>query len=283
MLSSDEFRLFQRLIYEESGICLRDDRQSFLHNRLAKRFKATGLNSPYRYYRLLTQGTTTAKQELLILLDSLTINETSFFRNQPQFLLLRGTVLPEIIHAKTARDQHTLRIWSAGCSTGQEPYSIAIVLLETIPYLRLWDVKVLASDLSLTALEAAQQARYPREKIPAVPADWLAQYFHADGDHYVVRKEVKDLVVFDFHNLKHENGLADLDIIFCRNVLIYFDQAEQRKLIDKFYRSLTPGGYLFLGHAETLHGLSNKFRFIHRNKGTAYQRLEVAEVPSSVA
>ncbi len=272
MMTDEEFRLFRNLIYDESGIYLRNERRSFLQNRL---LQATGITSPYRYYKLLTDPRA-GKQELL-LLDLLTINETSFFRNPPQFALLKEIVLPSLIKIKTARETRVLRLWSAGCSTGQEPYSIAMTALSALPYPRLWDLKIYASDISLTALEVAQEASYPPDKVTGVDPSFLQTYFRRVGDNYVVKEEVRRHVIFDFHNLKHENGLTDLDIIFCRNVMIYFDQAEQRKLIEKFSNSLTPGGYLFLGHAESLHGLSDKFRFLHHNKGTAYQRIDPPE------
>lgn len=276
MMTDEEFRLFRGLIYDESGIYLRDERRSFLQSRLLQRFQATGITSPYRYYKFLADPGA-GKQEILLLLDLLTINETSFFRNPPQFALLREVVLPSLIKINTARGMRTLRIWSAGCSTGQEPYSIAMTVLSVLPYPRLWDLKIYASDISLTALEVAQKGAYPPEKVAGVDPLFLQAYFRKVGDHYVVKEELKRHVIFDFHNLKHENGLTGLDIIFCRNVMIYFDQAEQKKLIEKFYYSLAPGGYLFPGHAESLHGLSDKFRFLHHNKGTAYQKMDPPE------
>jgi chemotaxis protein methyltransferase CheR len=276
MITDEEFHLFRSLIYDESGIYLRDERRSFLQSRLLQRFQATGITSPYRYYKFLADPRA-GKQELLLLLDLLTINETSFFRNPPQFALLREIVLPSLIKLKTTREMRTLRLWSAGCSTGQEPYSIAMTVLSALPYPRLWDLKIYASDISLTALEVAQKGVYPPDKVAGVDSVFLQTYFRRVDDHYVVKEELRRHVIFDFHNLKHENGLTDLDIIFCRNVMIYFDQVEQKRLIEKFYNSLTPGGYLFPGHAESLHGLSDKFRFLHHNKGTAYQKMDPSE------
>ncbi|MFQ5882183.1 MAG: CheR family methyltransferase [Candidatus Methylomirabilales bacterium] len=275
-MTDEEFRLLRNIIYQESGIYLREERRSFLQSRLRQRLRATGISSPYRYYKVLTDPEA-GKQEFLLFLDLLTINETSFFRNPAQFALLKEVVLPAVIKAKSAQDTRILRLWSAGCSTGQEPYSLAMILLSVLPHLRLWDVKIYASDISLTALEVAQEGVYPPDKVAGVDPISLQTYFRQAGDNYVVKEELRRHVIFDLHNLKHENGLTNLDIIFCRNVMIYFDQAEQKRLVEKFCHSLTTGGYLFLGHAESLHGLSDKFRFLHHNKGTAYQKMDLPQ------
>ncbi len=270
-LTDDEFALFRNLIYEEAGIVLRPERRPFLASRVRHRLQARGLRSPYQYYRLLSDGPD-RNAELLHFLDLLTINETSFFRNAPQFDLLATRVLPEILERKARTLSTTLRLWSAGCSTGQEPYSLAMAVLEHNPQARGITPKIFASDLSLTALEFAQQGFYPEAKAHGVPPAYLAHHFERLNGGYAVRDEVKRLIVFDYHNLKHDHGLTSLDIIFCRNVMIYFDEAEQRRLVEKFHVALAPGGYLFLGHAESLQGLSTAFRFLYVNKGVAYQK-----------
>ena len=285
MLTDEEFRLFRNLIYEESGIYLKDTRKDFLENRLVKRMTATGMISPYWYYKFVTEK---KKAELVILLDLLTINETSFFRNRPQLELFRKTILPGLIGEKESAGQKRLRIWSAGCSTGEEPYSIAMDICEVIPQYRNWDIRIFASDLSLTVLETASKGEYPADKVNATVDDhYITRYFEKappEGNngghqhHYRVKDIIRKMIVFDFHNLKNDNGLSDLDVIFCRNVMIYFDEAEQRRLIEKFFRSLNPGGYLLLGHAESLHGWNTGFQFVYDNKGTAYKKGEREEV-----
>lgn len=291
MLTDEEFRLFRNLIYDEAGIYLKEARKDFLEHRLAKRMGATGMSSPYWYYKLVTE----TKNELLILLDLLTVNETSFFRNGPQMELFGKVILPDVMGMRSRDMQKRLRIWSAGCSSGEEPYSIAMIVHETIrnepsSFLSLdkwssgclrraadseWDTRIFASDLSLTVLETASKGVYAGDKVRAtVNEHYLTRYFDACGDCYRVRNEIKKMVVFDFHNLKNDNGLGNLDIIFCRNVMIYFNEEEQRRLIDKFYRGLNPGGYLLLGHAESLHGLGTGFEFVYDNKGTAYKKPE---------
>lgn len=334
MLTDEEFRLFRNLIYEESGIYLKETRKDFLENRLIKRMTATGMTSPYWYYRFVTEK---SKKELLILLDLLTINETSFFRNRPQIDLFKDTILPELVVKKEQNGEKRLRIWSAGCSTGEEPYTIAMLLMETIPCHWFWDIKIYASDLSINALEIASRGEYSKDKVHATVDDYyINKYFEKiipppsdnpfqpalptlkstfkkmgykgieegrgdfkedifgngyppiqyrndfslptteqkNGERYKIKYDIKKFVIFDYHNLKNENGLTNLDVIFCRNVMIYFDEEEQKRLVDKFYRKLNPGGYLLLGHAESLHGWNTGFKFIYKDKGTAYKKVE---------
>lgn len=272
MLTDDEFALFRALVYQEAGIALPPERRGFVAARVHGRLQARGLRSPFQYYRLLSDGPD-GKAELLHFLDLLTINETSFFRNGPQFDLLRGQILPEVLDRKARRGETALRIWSAGCASGQEPYSLAMAVLELNPTARGIAPRIYASDISFTALEFAQRGLYPADKVRGVPPTFLLRHFERRDGGYVVKEEVRRLIVFDYHNLKHENGLTDLDIVFCRNVMIYFDEAEQRRLVEKFCRALRPQGYLFLGHAESLQGLTTAFRFVYVNNGIAYQKV----------
>jgi chemotaxis protein methyltransferase CheR len=180
-------------------------------------------------------------------------------------------VLPELIAKKENAGTRLLRVWSAGCSTGQEPYSAVMTLLESLPDLDSWTIRVFASDLSFTALERAQSGLYRADQLNNVDPQCVARYFRPENGHYVMNEGVRKRVIFDYHNLKHDNGLRGLDIVFCRNVMIYFDAEEQRKLVNRFANCLVPGGFLFLGHAESLQGLSTRFAMLHRNKGIAYR------------
>lgn len=272
-ISDDEYRLLRDLVYSESGIWLKDEKKSFLTNRAVKRMREHNIASYYRYYKLLTDRNE-GKKELLAFLDALTINETAFFRNRPQIDVFSGKVLPEIIERKRRGGRQSLKIWSAGCSTGQEPYTLAMLIRDSILDLRNWEITVLASDLSLTALEAAEKGVYTPEKMEGLDQRFIDMYFYRVKDGYRIADEIKKMVVFDYHNLMHENGAADFDVIFCRNVLIYFDELTQKKVIERFRRSLVPNGYLFLGHSETLQGINDNFIFVHQNKGTAYRKKE---------
>lgn len=269
ILTDDEFRLFSQLIYDESGISLREAKRDFLQARLQKRAAVNQLSSFYRYYKLVTDRAQ-GQRELMDLMDSLTINETSFFRIKPQFDLLANYVIPEL--KKKKNNSKKLRFWSAGCSKGQEAYSIAMSLLQHLEIPNAWDIRIVASDISLKALERAQEGLYHEFEVDVVKPRWREMHFTRKNESYQIKPHVQRLVVFDYHNLKHENGMKGLDAIFCRNVMIYFDEHEQRRLIEKFHASLADGGYLFLGHTESLQGLSDKFQFIYRNKGAVYQK-----------
>ena len=290
-LTEPELKLLQTLVYQECGMLFDERRIHFLQDRLQRRLRATGLDSFYSYYRLLTSRD--GKAELSALLENLTVNETSFFRNKPQLELFGKQTLDEILSRKQSRRDWSLRVWSAGCSTGQEPYTIAMLIADALAYYYLrnplpvempspkplipppWRVEILASDISYSVLRLAQEGVYPENHLEPVDYSHRLRYFDKVGDRYAVKKSLKDLVHFDFHNLKTEFLPQRNDIIFCRNVMIYFDEEMQKRLIDKFYRCLNPEGYLFVGHAESLFGLSDKFRMIHVNSGTAYQRIEV--------
>jgi len=270
ILSDSEFRLFRELIYDECGVSLGSEKKTFLESRLRRRMDELCIKSGYEYYCMVT-APSGRSQELPRLLDSLMICETSFFRNLPQFDLLRDVVLPSIVEKKLSMGTRILRVWSAGCSTGQEPYSAVITLLESLPDFDSWAIRVFASDLSFTALERAQNGLYRPDQLKGIDEARMARYFKQQNGHYVMNEGVRKRVIFDYHNLKNDNGLRGLDIIFCRNVMIYFDAEEQRKLVSRFANCLVPGGFLFLGHAESLQGLSTRFAMIHRNKGIAYR------------
>ncbi|MGH9670200.1 MAG: CheR family methyltransferase [Terriglobales bacterium] len=290
-LTEPELKLLQTLVYQECGMFFDERRIHFLQDRLQRRLRATGLDSFYNYYRLLTSRD--GKAELSALVENLTVNETSFFRNKPQLDLFGKQILEEILNRKQSRRDWSLRVWSAGCSTGQEPYTLAMLIADALAYYYLrnplpvempspkplipppWRVEILASDISYSVLRLGQEAVYPENHMEPVDYSYRLRYFDKVGDRYAVKKGVKDLVHFDFHNLKTEFLPQRNDVIFCRNVMIYFDEEMQKRLIDKFYRCLNPEGYLFVGHAESLFGLTDKFRMIHVNNGTAYQRIEV--------
>ena len=290
-ITEPELKLLQTLVYQECGMYFDERRAHFLQDRLQRRLKACRLDTFYSYYRLLTSRE--GKAELSALLEILTVNETSFFRNKPQLDLFQKQILEEMLHRKQDRRDWTLRLWSAGCSTGQEPYTMAMQVADALAYYYLrnplpfdmptpkplipppWRVEILASDISYSALRTAQEGTYTEAQMEPVDYMFRLRYFDKLGDQYQVKRAVRELVHFDFHNLKTEFLPQRNDFIFCRNVMIYFDEAEQRRLIDKFYRCLNPGGYLFVGHAESLFGLTDRFRMIHVNNGTAYHKIEV--------
>ena len=294
-LSDAELKLLQAIVYEECGMYFDERRTHFLQDRLLRRLKECQLDSFYSYYRLLISPN--GKQELALLVENLTINETSFFRHKAQFDLFQKHILEELLHHKQKRRDYTLRIWSAGCSTGQEPYTIAMLVVDALAYYYLrnplpfetplpkplipqpWKVEILASDISYSALRVGQQALYSENQMDSVDYGFRLRYFDKVGERYTVKTALKDLVHFDFHNLKTEYLPQHNDIIFCRNCMMYFDEAEQKRLVEKFWRCLNSSGYLLVGHAESLLGLTNKFVMLHKDSGTAYQRIEVSSDP----
>src|SRR6266576_2174285 len=291
-LTDAELKLLQTLVYQECGMFFDERRIHFLRDRVQRRLKACQIESFYGYYRLLTSRE--GKTELIALLENLTVNETSFFRAKPQLELFQKTTLEELLRRKQERRDWSLRFWSAGCSTGQEPYTMAMQVCDALAYYYLrnplpfempipkplipppWKVEILASDINYSVLRAAQEGIYPETQMESVDYAYRLRYFDKVGDRYAIKRGLKDLVHFDFHNLKTQFLPQRNDVIFCRNVMIYFDEAEQKRLVEKLYRCLNAEGYLFIGHAESLFGLSDKYKMVHQNNGTAYQRIEVA-------
>jgi chemotaxis protein methyltransferase CheR len=292
-LSEAEMRLLQSLVYQECGMYFDARRTHFLQDRLQRRLRECRIDSFYNYYRLLISAE--GREELALLLENLTVNETSFFRNKAQLELFHKGILENAIREKQAAGNHYLRIWSAGCSTGQEAYTIAMLVADALAYHQLrtqhslattwpkplipppWKVEIPASDINYTVLRAGQEAIYNEHQMASVDYSYRLRYFDKVGERYAIKKSIKEIVHFDFHNLKTEFLPQQNDIIFCRNVMMYFDEPEQKRLVEKFYRCLRPGGYLLVGHAESLLGLTDKFVMVHRDSGTAYRRVEVPQ------
>jgi chemotaxis protein methyltransferase CheR len=288
-ITKAELKLLQALVYQECGMYFDQRRAHFLEDRLSRRLKECQLDSFYSYYRLLISDQ--GKAELARLVEDLTVNETSFFRNQAQLELFHKHILEDLLHSKPANRDYSLRIWSAGCSTGQEPYTIAMLVADALAYYELrnsksaalplprplipapWKLEILASDISYSVLRAAQDGIYSETQMSSVDYSYRLRYFDKVGERYAIKKSVKELVHFDFHNLKTEYLPQHNDVIFCRNVMMYFDEPEQKRLVEKFWRCLNPGGHLLVGHAESLLGLTDKFQMVYRNNGTAYVRV----------
>ena len=260
-LSSGLFSKFQQLIYREAGIWLSTHKHALLTGRLARRLRLLGLNNMQQYYQLVIQPD--QQHERAVMIDCITTNETHFFREPRHFDFLEREVFPQWQQdaAAGARPMR-LRIWSAGCSTGEEPYSLAMLLLKHFPGDKGWELEVLATDISTRVLEKARTAIYPIEKSKEIPAEWLRAYMlKGKGDHKGVMKvspELHRIVRFARVNLHADSYpiLGSFDLIFCRNVLIYFDQESKTKVIDGIVRHLCPSGLLFVGHSEHLGGIA---------------------------
>jgi chemotaxis protein methyltransferase CheR len=261
-LTEEEFKKFAKLIYAESGIFLKDSKITLLSNRLRKRLQALNISEFSGYYDHLQSLTGDAKKrEYEMLLDVVSTNETYFFRNERHFDAFTKVCLEEVSKAKTNKK---LRIWSAACSTGEEPYTIAICVLENIHLFQGWNVEIVATDIALSVLDFARIGEYSGRRIEKVPPALLKKYFTPKKDDpgvYRVNDDVKKLVKFSYLNFFKDSFPGDIDIIFCRNVMIYFDKEHQQRLVADFYKIINDNGYLFIGHSETLHSISEDFMY----------------------
>jgi chemotaxis protein methyltransferase CheR len=276
-LTPDEFDAIRRLLADVAGLVFDDSRRESMSYSIAERLRETGSRDVPSYLQVLQDP---AERQRLV--DEVTIQETHFFRNPPQVRALRQHVLPELLRHAEANGRR-LRIWSAGCSTGEEPYSIAMCLRELLPAGDGWDVKVLATDVSQRALAAARAARYGARAVMNASPEELARFFTVEDDgSYVVRPEVRELVEIRHHNLVTEPvpfpSNERIDLVLCRNVTIYFARDTTRELMKRLHTCLRDGGYLFLGHSETLWQVSDEFRLVSLGSGESaafvYRRLD---------
>lgn len=249
------FAKFQQLIYDESGIWLGEHKQALLTGRLARRLRLLGLENMEEYLQLVTQPD--ELDERAVMIDCITTNQTHFFREPRHFDFLARQIFPQWHAAANSGERpKTLRTWSAACSSGEEPYSLAMLLLKHFPTEQGWDIEVLATDICTRVLEKARAALYPIENAKEIPAEFLRNYMlKGRGEQrqfMTVGQEVHRIVRFARANLHSDSyPVAGLfDIIFCRNVLIYFDQRSKEKVITGILRHLSPAGLLFVGHSE---------------------------------
>ena len=266
-LTASLFAKYQELIYGESGMWLGTHKHALLSGRLARRLRLLGLSSMREYYELVTQPD--QLHERAVMIDCITTNETHFFREPRHFDFLAEHVFPDWQREASEGDRPKhLRIWSAGCSTGEEPYSLAMLLLKHFPDDKGWNIEVLATDISTRVLEKARAATYPLEKAKEIPPEYLRAYMlKGKGEHKGEMKaspELHRVVRFARVNLHADSySIAGLfNLIFCRNVLIYFDQASKEKVIGGIVRHLSPSGLLFVGHSEHLGGISPELKAV---------------------
>lgn len=260
------FNKLKDLIYEHAGISLSDAKEQLVYGRLARRLRALKLTSFDDYCRLLEDN---SHEEFGHFINAITTNLTSFFRENHHFEALQNTILPSLMRSRRA--ERRLRIWSAGCSTGEEPYSLAITLLETIDDINSWDVRILATDIDTNVVATARNGVYTLERIAGLTSARQKRWFQkgkgAQQGEVKVKQEVCDLISFKPLNLMHRSWpmKGPFDIIFCRNVVIYFNKDTQRVLIDRYANLLAEDGYLFLGHSEALHDVSTRFDLMEKS------------------
>ena len=265
-LTDAEFEQYRNLIYKESGIHFTSTNRSILESRLRERLREKGIASAQTYYSSIVgdQG------ELKGFLDSITTNLTRFFRNQAQFDALEHYIIPELIKIKGNSGANVIKIWSAGCSTGEEPFSIAMLLSEILPFP--WKFEIVASDISLKCLMTAKEGFYAESRIVGIPDAYLAKYFDKVEGGHKIHADLMSKIRFDYHNLSNDSGLRNMDIVFCRNVIIYFDEAAQTAVINRFWNSLTSKSFLVIGHSESLFGMDTKFEFVKTEWATFYRK-----------
>ena len=265
LLTDAQFDMFRKTIYDESGITFSASNRSILDSRLKERLREKQLEKVEDYYSLILSD----KEEMKAFLDSVTTNLTRFFRNQPHFDAFTHYVIPKVLELKKQQGGRTIKVWSAGCSTGEEPYTIAMILKSILP--AGINFEITASDISLKSLMVGKQGYYPEARIVGIPPDYLTRFFTKIDGGYQVKEELKSTINFDYHNLKNDSGQRNLDVVFCRNVLIYFDEAMQTAAVNRFWDSMAPKSFLFIGHSESLFGMDTKFEFLKTDWACLYQ------------
>jgi chemotaxis protein methyltransferase CheR len=270
-LTEEEFRLIRDLIYNHCGLFFDLDNKYLLDRRLSPRLLLHGLPGFRDYYQFLKYDRL-RDEEISNILDILTTNETYFFRESFQLDAFTDEILPEL---KLCRQkERTLRIWSAGCSTGEEPYTIAMLILE-LECFRGWRIEIVGSDISQRVVQVARKGIYGKSSFRSTNDRYLQRFFTKTPEGYRICDEVRELVTISQMNLFDSNRLAllgKMDVVLCRNVIIYFDLGSKKRVIDSFYNTLRSGGYLLLGHSESLMNLSTAFALKHLKSDMVYQK-----------
>jgi chemotaxis protein methyltransferase CheR len=270
-LEEEVFRLIRDFVRDYCGIYFDDDSRYLLEKRLSRRVRTLHFSNFREYYRYLLYHKN-REEELALIIDIITVNETYFFREQNQLKTFSEEILPELKDIN--KDKKRLRVWSAGCSTGEEPYTIAILVLEK-GYFHNWNIEIFGSDINQRVLQAARSGIYRKNSFRATEPYFMRKYFREEDNISRISDNVKQYVNFSHLNLLDPfkvKLVGTVDVIFCRNVLIYFDHPSRKKVIDMFYERLADGGYLLLGHAESLINLSTAFSLRHFKYDMVYQK-----------
>ncbi|BCG46003.1 Chemotaxis protein methyltransferase CheR [Citrifermentans bremense] len=272
-LTEEEFRLIRDLIYHHCGLFFDEDSKYLLDRRLLQRVTLHNLSGFREYYQFLKYDRK-KEQEISDIMDLLTTNETYFFREAFQLRAFTDEIVPEL--AKLKQRDRTLRIWSAGCSTGEEPYTIAMLLLE-LGCFDGWRIDIVGSDISHRVVQHARKGVYGKASFRATEERYIKRFFTESEGGYRINDEVRELVTISQMNLFDQNRLAllgKMDVIFCRNVIIYFDETSKKKVIEAFYNTLRGGGYLLLGHSESLMNITTSFALKHLKNDMVYQKTD---------
>jgi chemotaxis protein methyltransferase CheR len=268
VLSEHELSEIRMLIEERSGIHFDDSRERFFSTRVKEHIHAKKLDRGMGLLRAIRKSNV----EYDALVERLLTQETSFFRYPGVYEAFEKRVLPELHVKKFWKNPRTLRIWSAGCSTGEEPYSIAITISDSLTFADSWNVEILATDIGRSALKQAENGVYSGRSIASVNEKQLATHFSPAGEGQQVRSRLRKMVSFAPVNLASAVYVGRMDVIFCMNVMIYFTEERRRALVQRFYETLEPGGYLFLGHSESISKMPVKFQAIVLNDCILYRK-----------
>jgi chemotaxis protein methyltransferase CheR len=269
VLTDSDFDRLRGIVRDQTGIALADSKRELVYSRLARRLRKLGLASFSEYCALFETGDGAELQELT---NAITTNLTSFFREKYHFEQLATEALPQVIQSRAAARR--LRVWSAGCSTGEEPYSLAMVMRETLERHTNWDIRLLATDIDSKVVETAAAGSYTADRFAGMDPARTARWFKnsgANGGQLAASDELKSLITFRQLNLLDAWPMkGPFDVIFCRNVVIYFDKEKQRQLFDRLADIQEPGGWLFIGHSENLFNVTNRYKLVGR---TVYRRV----------
>lgn len=266
-ISDKEFRQLREFIYLHTGIALSDHKRALVCSRLGKRLRHIGLQKYQDYYHLLVEQDPNG-DELTHMINAITTNKTDFLREPHHFDYLCKTLFPEWRKQLTAHGRRRLRIWSAGTATGEEAYSIAMTVLDAFPDIAQWDIKILATDIDTNVLARAERGIYSLSQVQRIPEPQLRRYFlkgvKGCSGYVRVKPALQNLIRFRHLNLMQNPWPmhGPFDVIFCRNVIIYFDKTTQRSLLNRMETLMHPGAHLMLGHSEALHGITSRFDFV---------------------
>ncbi len=270
MINPEQFRFFSTLVKESSGIALTKGKEYLLESRLNELARVLGMKDINELYKKAKFNPTPKLKEQII--EAMTTNETYFFRDQHPFEALKSNIIPELIEVRKSKKQ--LKFWSAACSTGQEPYSIAIILEEHFPNIKTWRREIIASDISQQAIDKGRDGRFTQVEVNrGLPIQLLIKYFKQQGAFWMIDPKLKKMIRFKKLNLMGPLiGINNIDVIMCRYVLIYFDQETKKAILNKLVKVLNPGGYLFLGATETPVGLPTNMKRRTFGRATCWQK-----------
>lgn len=264
-MNSSDFEFLSSMLYKQSGLVLTPDKGYLLETRLQPVARSHGLSSIEQIVSTLKSR----RDEKLVnsITDAMTTNESLFFRDRTPFDQFKTVVLPSLLESRAAKK--SIRIWSAACSSGQEPYSLSMVLDELASKLAGWRVEIVATDISAEMVARARAGIYSQFEVQrGLPVQLLVKYFQQDGDRWQLNEKIRRMVTFrEFNLLQDPRPLGNFDIVFCRNVLIYFDQETKRKVLEGVSRQIAPDGYLYLGGAETVISITDKFQPVKGQRG----------------